>query len=108
MVVASEEGIQELSGLTRRFGNLVALDDLSFTVTSGGVTGFLEPNGAGKTTTMRAIFGLTQLDRCDARWNSATVGRHNAGGSVTCPRNAACTRRCSSVSKSSIWVACAG
>jgi len=66
--------VLELAGLTRRFGNLVALDDLSFTVASGRVTGFLGPNGAGKTTTMRAIFGLTELDRGEVRWNGAPVG----------------------------------
>ncbi len=54
--------VLRLSGLRRRFGDLVALDGLSFSVASGVVTGFLGPNGAGKTTTMRAIFGLVDLD----------------------------------------------
>jgi ABC-2 type transport system ATP-binding protein len=48
----------ELNGLTKRFGPVTAIDDLSFTVTPGRVTGFLGPNGAGKTTTMRLILGL--------------------------------------------------
>jgi ABC-2 type transport system ATP-binding protein len=48
----------ELQGLTKRFGALTAVDDLSFTVRPGLVTGFLGPNGAGKTTTMRIILGL--------------------------------------------------
>jgi ABC-2 type transport system ATP-binding protein len=48
----------ELSGLTKRFGHVTAVDDLSFTVRPGRVTGFLGPNGAGKTTTMRLILGL--------------------------------------------------
>jgi ABC-2 type transport system ATP-binding protein len=48
----------ELDGLTKRFGPLTAVDDLSFTVRPGRVTGFLGPNGAGKTTTMRLILGL--------------------------------------------------
>jgi ABC-2 type transport system ATP-binding protein len=48
----------ELHGLTKRFGALTAVDDLSFTVRPGLVTGFLGPNGAGKTTTMRIILGL--------------------------------------------------
>jgi ABC-2 type transport system ATP-binding protein len=68
------EGTLELVGLSRRFGSLVALDNLSFSVASGRVTGFLGPNGAGKTTTMRAIFGLTELDRGDVRWNGGPVG----------------------------------
>ncbi|WP_375489540.1 ABC transporter ATP-binding protein [uncultured Mycobacterium sp.] len=48
----------EVKGLTKRFGSLTALDDLSFTVQPGRVTGFLGPNGAGKSTTMRVILGL--------------------------------------------------
>ncbi|MGD0699811.1 MAG: ATP-binding cassette domain-containing protein [Trebonia sp.] len=48
----------ELRRLTKRFGALTAVDDLSFTVRPGHVTGFLGPNGAGKTTTMRIILGL--------------------------------------------------
>ena len=48
----------EVDGLTKRFGPLTAVDDLSFTVRPGLVTGFLGPNGAGKTTTMRIILGL--------------------------------------------------
>jgi ABC-2 type transport system ATP-binding protein len=49
----------ELHGLTKRFGDLVAVDDLSFEVDSGQVVGFLGPNGAGKTTTLRILLGLT-------------------------------------------------
>jgi ABC-2 type transport system ATP-binding protein len=48
----------EVRGLTKRYGSTVAVDDLSFTVRPGVVTGFLGPNGAGKTTTMRLILGL--------------------------------------------------
>ena len=50
----SVAGGLQLSGLTRRFGSLTALDGLSFSVPPGQVVGFLGPNGAGKTTTMRA------------------------------------------------------
>jgi ABC-2 type transport system ATP-binding protein len=63
----------EIEGLRRRYGNVIALDDLSFEVPSGQVVGFLGPNGAGKTTTMRAIFGLTDLDAGTVRWNGAPV-----------------------------------
>jgi ABC-2 type transport system ATP-binding protein len=45
-------------GLTKRYGNVAAVDDLSFTVRPGVVTGFLGPNGAGKSTTMRLMLGL--------------------------------------------------
>jgi len=48
----------EAAGLTKRYGSVVAVDDLSFTIRPGVVTGFLGPNGAGKTTTMRLILGL--------------------------------------------------
>lgn len=47
-----------VSGLTKDFGALRAVDSLSFTVEPGSVTGFLGPNGAGKTTTLRMILGL--------------------------------------------------
>src|SRR6516164_7213178 len=68
-------GQLEMAGLQRRFGTVTALDDLSFSVTSGRVVGFLGPNGAGKTTTMRAIFGLTDLDAGTVRWNGVPVGQ---------------------------------
>jgi ABC-2 type transport system ATP-binding protein len=48
----------EAEGLSKRFGAVVAVDQLSFTVRPGGVTGFLGPNGAGKSTTMRLVLGL--------------------------------------------------
>lgn len=48
----------EARGLTKRYGDKTAVDDLTFTVRSGLVTGFLGPNGAGKSTTMRMILGL--------------------------------------------------
>ncbi|HTV11760.1 MAG TPA: ABC transporter ATP-binding protein [Acidimicrobiales bacterium] len=48
----------EVRNLTKHFGTTVAVNDLSFDVSPGMVTGFLGPNGAGKTTTMRAIIGL--------------------------------------------------
>ena len=48
----------EARGLSKRYGDKVAVDDLTFTVRPGRVTGFLGPNGAGKTTTMRMILGL--------------------------------------------------
>lgn len=65
----------EARGLSKSYGGKVAVDDLSFTVRPGHVTGFLGPNGAGKTTTMRMILGL---DRPTA--GSVTVnGRPFAG-----------------------------
>jgi ABC-2 type transport system ATP-binding protein len=52
----------EVRGLTKRYGDKVAVNDLSFVVEPGKVTGFLGPNGAGKTTTMRCILGLDAPD----------------------------------------------
>ncbi len=61
----------EVRNLTKRFGSKVAVDDLSFTVEPGHVTGFLGPNGAGKSTTMRIILGL---DR--PKGGTATIEGH--------------------------------
>ena len=66
--------VLELRGLSRRYGAVQALDDLTFSVPSGEVVGFLGPNGAGKTTTMRALFGLTELDAGTILWNGAVIG----------------------------------
>jgi ABC-2 type transport system ATP-binding protein len=57
----------EARRLTRRFGGLTAVDDLSFTVAPGEVLGFLGPNGAGKTTTMRLLTGFLAPDSGSAR-----------------------------------------
>jgi len=51
-----------VSGLTKHYGDRTAVDDLSFTVAAGRVTGFVGPNGAGKSTTMRMMVGLTRPD----------------------------------------------
>jgi ABC-2 type transport system ATP-binding protein len=67
--VAQVPGLVEARELTKRFGDKVAVDHLSFTVEPGRVTGFLGPNGAGKSTTMRLITGL---DRPDG--GTATIG----------------------------------
>ena len=53
----------EVENLTKRFGATLAVDDLSFSVSPGTVTGFLGPNGAGKSTTLRSILGLVHPDR---------------------------------------------
>jgi ABC-2 type transport system ATP-binding protein len=62
----------EVRNLTKKFGSNVAVDDLSFDVQPGRVTGFLGPNGSGKSTTMRCMVGL---DRSDG--GSATFGGRN-------------------------------
>ena len=50
----------EIRGLSKRFRNVLAVDDLSFDIEAGRVTGFLGPNGAGKSTTLRALLGLVR------------------------------------------------
>jgi ABC-2 type transport system ATP-binding protein len=62
----------EAKGLTKRYGGKLAVDDLSFTVRPGVVTGFLGPNGSGKSTTMRLIMGLDAPSSGDVTVN----GRH--------------------------------
>jgi len=58
--------IIEASGLTKRYGRVTAVDELSFTVEAGQVVGFLGPNGAGKTTALRMLVGLVRPDRGSA------------------------------------------
>ena len=65
----------ELDRLSKRFGSVTALDDLSFTVRPGHVTGFLGPNGAGKTTTMKIILGLDAPSAGTALVNGSRTGR---------------------------------
>ena len=65
----------EIDDLHKRYGDTVALDGCTFTVTPGRMLGFLGRNGAGKTTTMRAIFGLVRPDAGGVRWKGQPVGR---------------------------------
>ena len=58
----TREATIEVAGLHKRFGPVVALDGMTFTVAPGQVTGFVGPNGAGKSTTMRVILGLDAPD----------------------------------------------
>jgi ABC-2 type transport system ATP-binding protein len=63
------DGRIEIRGLTKRFGTFTAVDDLSFDVEPGRITGFLGPNGAGKTTTLRMLLGLVHQTH-----GTATIG----------------------------------
>jgi ABC-2 type transport system ATP-binding protein len=63
----------EVRSLTRRFGDLVAVDDVSFTVPAGGLTGFVGGNGAGKTTTMRMIMGVLAAHGGDVVWQGRPI-----------------------------------
>jgi ABC-2 type transport system ATP-binding protein len=59
----------EVAHLVRRFGDKTVVDDVSFTVPAGGMTGFVGANGAGKTTTMRMIMGVLAAHDGEVRWN---------------------------------------
>ncbi|MGZ8631166.1 MAG: ABC transporter ATP-binding protein [Actinomycetota bacterium] len=63
----------ELTGLRRTFGDLVALDDVSFTVPEGQIVGFVGPNGAGKTTAMRIALGVLTPDTGEVRWRGEPI-----------------------------------
>jgi ABC-2 type transport system ATP-binding protein len=54
--------VLELQGLSRRYGDVIALDDLSFTVREGQMFGFVGPNGAGMTTAMWIMLGVLEPD----------------------------------------------
>jgi len=64
-----------VTGLTKRYGHRVAVDDVTFDVAAGRVTGFVGPNGAGKSTTMRMMVGLTRPDQGDVRYDGVTYAR---------------------------------
>src|SRR5271165_1521715 len=64
----------EARGLTKRYGDTLAVDDLSFDVPPGVVTGFLGPNGSGKSTTMRMIMGLDKPTAGHATINGRRFG----------------------------------
>jgi ABC-2 type transport system ATP-binding protein len=62
-----------VSGLVKRYGQVVALDGTDFEAAPGRLVGFLGANGAGKTTTMRCIFGLVRPDAGDVRWDGHPI-----------------------------------
>jgi ABC-2 type transport system ATP-binding protein len=63
----------ELIDVTRRFGDVVALDRVSFSIPEGQLVGFVGPNGAGKTTAMRIVLGVLAADGGSVRWRGAEV-----------------------------------
>lgn len=72
--VSSEPaGCLEIDRLCKRFGDVVALDDLTFRVARGEIFGFVGSNGAGKTTTMRIILGVTEPDSGQVRWREEPI-----------------------------------
>jgi ABC-2 type transport system ATP-binding protein len=71
-------GVIEARGLSKRYGTTLAVDDLSFIVRPGVVTGFLGPNGAGKSTTMRLILGLDAPTAGSVTVNGKPYREHRA------------------------------
>ena len=65
----------QLEGVSRSFGDRKALDDVSFTVERGRLTGFVGANGAGKTTAMRAVMGVSRPDEGVVLWRGSPVDR---------------------------------
>ncbi|MDJ0497740.1 MAG: ATP-binding cassette domain-containing protein [Acidimicrobiia bacterium] len=63
----------EIDRLSKRYGDVVALDGCSFRVARGQLLGFLGPNGSGKTTTMRSVFSLVRPDSGEVRWNNERI-----------------------------------
>src|SRR3954471_11602239 len=61
--------------LTKRYRSRLAVDDLTFDVAAGRVTGFVGPNGAGKSTTMRMMVGLTRPDEGEVRYDGVSHSR---------------------------------
>jgi len=65
-----------VEGVTKRYGDVVAVDDLSFEVARGEVVGFLGPNGAGKSTTMKMITGTLQPDEGEVFFDGAPIAEN--------------------------------
>ncbi|MCB0992775.1 MAG: ATP-binding cassette domain-containing protein [Acidimicrobiales bacterium] len=65
----------DIQGLSKRYGDIVAVDDVALAVKRGRIVGFVGPNGAGKSTTMRSIFGLVEPDSGSISWDGAPVDR---------------------------------
>ncbi len=63
-----------VEGVSKSYGPVVAVDDISFEIDRGEVVGFLGPNGAGKTTTMRMLTGTLQPDRGEVRYDGRPIG----------------------------------
>ncbi len=82
----------ELSRLSKRFGSLQALDDLSLSLDRGEIVGFVGSNGAGKSTTMRIVMGVLARRLRHRDLEGCPRGRrHPTHASATCPRSAAST-----------------
>jgi ABC-2 type transport system ATP-binding protein len=69
--------IVEVRGISKRFGDFTALDNVSFDIAPGSIVGLIGPNGAGKTTTLKSVLGLTDFDgEMSVLGTDPRVGRH--------------------------------
>lgn len=79
MLVMAESGSDRersglrISNISKRYGDIQAVDDLSIDVPRGSLIGFLGPNGSGKTTTMRSVVGMVSLDAGTITWDGAPI-----------------------------------
>jgi len=83
-------------GLTKRYGDVVALDHLDLEVARGEVVGYLGPNGAGKTTTIRLLLGLSRPTEGAGRSSGSTASSsrsRSTGASPSSPVRRTCGRR---------------
>jgi ABC-2 type transport system ATP-binding protein len=71
--VNDDARVLEIDGVSKRYGDLVALDGLTFEVRAGEMFGFVGRNGAGKTTTMRIVLGVLSADAGEVRWGGAPL-----------------------------------
>ena len=69
----SGEAVLEFADLSKRYGDVSALDRCTFSVAPGRMVGLLGPNGSGKTTAMRSVFGLVHLDAGEVRWRGRPI-----------------------------------
>ena len=95
----------EIRDLTKRFGRVLAVDDLSFDVHPGRVTGFLGPNGSGKSTTMRCMLGLDRPERGATTFDGKCVRVVRAS---RCTRSARCSTPATSIPAAPVATTCAG
>ena len=92
----TEGGAIRTEGLTKRYGETLALDGLDLTVEPGEVYGYLGPNGAGKTTTIRLLLGLLRPSAAGRSCSASTPGATRSprtAASPTSPRSRTCGRR---------------
>ncbi len=66
-------GRLEIDGISKRYGDVLALQEMTFEVRAGELFGFVGSNGAGKTTTMRIVLGVLAADRGEVRWDGRTI-----------------------------------